>query len=177
VEAPSLGALFLGFAGLGLMGFGGVLPLAHRMLVERKRWLSQEAFTELLGLCQFLPGGNIINLSVAVGLRYRGAAGAIAALLGLIAPPFAILIGLGIVYGRFSDDPLLRHGFSGLAAAACGLLVSLAVKVALPLRRRPLAALLAVICCAAVAFLRVPLLLTLAVLAPASALLLAWRRE
>jgi hypothetical protein len=77
-EPPSIGALFVGFLGLGLIGFGGVLPLARRMLVERKRWLTPDAFTELLGLCQFLPGGNIINLSVAVGLEFRGVGGAAA---------------------------------------------------------------------------------------------------
>jgi chromate transporter len=167
----------VGFAGLGLMGFGGVLPLAHRMLVEERRWLTQEDFTELLGLCQFLPGGNIINMSVAVGLRFRGPLGAVAALAGLVSTPFVILICLGMVYGRFAQDPILRHAFAGLAAAACGLLVSLAVKVVLPLRAKPLAAVLAVICFAAIAVLRLPLLPALLVLAPASTLILWWRER
>ncbi|MFC7553602.1 chromate transporter [Pseudoroseomonas wenyumeiae] len=102
---PSSRELFLGFLALGLMGFGGVLPLARSMLVERRRWMSAEAFTELLGLCQFLPGGNIINLAVAVGLEFRGVAGAFAALMGLIAGPTAVVVALGVVYARFQDDP------------------------------------------------------------------------
>ena len=87
--APGNAALFVGFLWLGLIGFGGVLPLARSMLVERRRWLSGEQFTELLGLCQFLPGGNVINLSV-VGMEFRGLRGALCALLGLISAPTAI---------------------------------------------------------------------------------------
>jgi len=74
---PTSRELFLGFLGLGMTAFGGALPLAHRMVVERHRWLTEAEFVELLGLCQFLPGGNIINLSVALGMRFRGVKGAL----------------------------------------------------------------------------------------------------
>jgi chromate transporter len=96
-EAPSTAALFRGFLMLGLTGFGGVLPLARHMIVEERRWLTNLEFTELLGLCQFLPGGNIINLSVAIGLRFRGLPGALAAIVGLIAAPTAIVLMLGVI--------------------------------------------------------------------------------
>src|ERR1700692_4618911 len=94
VEPPTALQLFNGFLTLGLTGFGGVLPMSHRMLVEKRRWLSDAEFTDLLGLCQFLPGVNIINLSRAVGLQFRGIRGALAAIVGLIAGPSLILIGL-----------------------------------------------------------------------------------
>jgi chromate transporter len=171
---PSCKALFLGFLGLGLMGFGGVLPMARRMIVEDRRWLTGEAFTELLGLCQFLPGGNIINLSVAVGLEFRGVAGAASALLGLIAGPTAVVIGLGVIYDRFRDDLLLQHLFSGLAAAAAGLLVATALKMLAPLRRNPAGLLVVAACFVAIAWLRLPLLPSMAVLAPMS-ILLNWK--
>lgn len=173
-DRPSVAALFTGFLILGLTGFGGVLPLARRMLVERRRWLSAEEFSDLLGLCQFLPGGNIINLSVAVGLRYRGVAGAIAAITGLIAAPTAVVLLLGVVYDRYSADPHLRHLFAGLAAAASGLLVTVAVKIALPLRRRVEGLAVAVLCFLAIAVLRLPLLPTMLVLAPLGILLTWW---
>ena len=166
--------LFRGFLLLGLTGFGGVLPLARRMMVEERGWLSGEEFTDLLGLCQFLPGGNIINMSVAVGLKFRGAAGAFASILGLIAAPTAIVIALGIVYDRYQDDPLLRHLFAGLAAAAAGLLISTAVKIAWPLRRRPLALAIAALCAVAIAILKLPLLPTMLVFAPIG-ILATWR--
>lgn len=174
-EPPGLGDLFKGFLGLGLMGFGGVLPLARRMLVEERRWLSPAEFTELLGLCQFLPGGNIINLSVAVGLRFRGIGGALASLGGLIAAPTAILIALGMVYDRFSDDPHVRHLFAGLAAAAAGLLVAMAARIAWPIRRDGGAIAIAALCFVAIAVLRLPLLPTMIVMAALGALLARWR--
>lgn len=170
---PSIKALFLGFLELGLTGFGGVLPLARAMIVEQRKWLSAEEFTDLLGLCQFLPGGNIINLSVAIGLKFHGARGALAALVGLIAFPTAIVIGLGAIYARVQADPNVRHMFAGLAAAAAGLLVSMAAKIALPLFRRPEGLAVAVLCFVAIAVLRLPLLPTMLTLAPLS-ILLTW---
>ena len=163
---PTVGALFRGFLSLGLMGFGGVLPLARHMLVEERRWLGAAEFADLLGLCQFLPGGNVVNLSVAVGLRFRGVPGAAAALAGLLAAPSVVVVLLGVVHDRFADDPAVRHAFAGLAAAAAGLLVGLAAKLLWPLRREPVAAGLATLCFLAVAVLRVPLLPALLVLVP-----------
>lgn len=173
---PDIKALFTGFFTLGLTGFGGVLPLARRMLVETRHWLTAEEFTELLGLCQFLPGGNIINLSVAVGLKFRGVAGALAAILGLIAAPTAIVICLGVLYDRFHDNVQVQHTFAGLAAAAAGLLVSMAIKIVLPLRRRPVAIAIAAVCFAAIAVFNLPLLPTMLVLSPIS-IIAIWRLE
>ena len=173
---PTVGALFRGFLLLGLMGFGGVLPLARHMLVEDRRWLGAAEFSDLLGLCQFLPGGNVVNLSAAVGLRFRGVPGALAAVAGLLAAPSVVVVLLGIVYDRFADHSMVRHAFAGLAAAAVGLLVGLAVKLALPLRRQPVAAGLAGLCFLAVAVLRVPLLPALLVLVPFSVLVRRWSR-
>jgi len=173
LHAPSTRELFVGFLFLGLIGFGGVLPLARRMIVEERRWLAGDEFAELLGLCQFLPGGNIINLSVAIGLQFRGMAGACAALLGLIAAPSAIVIGLGVIYQRFNDSAI-QHMFGGLAAAAAGLLVATALKMAMPIRRKPLAIAIALLFFMAIAVLRLPLLPTMLVLVPLS-IFVTWR--
>src|SRR5215469_17980799 len=94
---PTLLQLFCGFLSVGMFGFGGVLPWARRMVVEQKRWLSPAEFTDLLGLCQFLPGGNVMNVTIAVGARFRGAAGSVAAFAGLMAAPVACVIGLGVI--------------------------------------------------------------------------------
>jgi chromate transporter len=166
----SLAALFYGFLGLGLMSFGGTLPLARRMIVEDRRWLSSEEFTEVLGLCQFLPGGNIMNTAVAVGHRFRGAAGSAAALLGLMAAPTAVVIGLDTIYDRFSHVPSVQHVFAGLAAGAAGLLVAMAASMAKTLWQRArgrlwLTVCLTLACFAAIALLRLPLLPTMVSLA------------
>src|SRR5208282_6195905 len=111
---PGLAALFTGFFTVGVCGFGGVLPWARRMVVEQRRWMTPAEFTDLLGLCQFLPGGNIINLSVISRLRSaRGSPrqrGSVAGFAGLMAAPMAIVIGLGVLYARTSDLPIVRHG-------------------------------------------------------------------
>ncbi len=168
VNAPGLRQLFLGFLGLGMMAFGGALPLAHRMLVEDKRWLNETEFTELLGLCQFLPGGNMINLSVAVGMRFRGVKGAFVSILGLVAMPSVVLVMLGMLYERFQNDAQVAHVFAGLAAAAAGLLVSMALKIAVQLRKQYWMALIAVLCFVMIALLRWPLLWVMLVMTPLS---------
>ncbi|WP_144150694.1 chromate transporter [Paraburkholderia sp. BCC1885] len=165
---PSVSEIFLGFLGLGLISFGGALPLARRAIVEQRRWLSASDFTDLLGLCQFLPGGNVINLSVAIGMRFRGLSGALAGLLGLIAGPSLVVIGLGVLYEHTQNDPHIRHLFAGLAAAAAGLLISMAVKIVLPLWRKPVGTMVAVLGFLAIALLRLPLLPTMLVLTPLS---------
>lgn len=165
---PTVSEIFGGFLGLGLTSFGGALPLARRAIVERRRWLSASEFTDLLGLCQFLPGGNVINLSVAIGMRFRGLPGALAGLLGLIAGPSLIVIGLGVLYEHTQNDPHIRHLFAGLAAAAAGLLISMAVKILIPLRRKPAGVAIAVLGFIAIALLRFPLLPTMLVLTPLS---------
>lgn len=171
---PTVRELFVGFLLLGMMGFGGVLPMARAMLVEQRRWLTGPEFTDLLGLCQFLPGGNVVNMAVAVGMKFRGVTGAVASVVGLIAMPTAIVIGLGTIYDRYQDDPQIRHLFTGLAAAAAGLLLSTALKILWPLRGQPLGLAIAAIAVLGIAVLKLPLLYVLLALASVS-ILAAWR--
>ncbi len=168
---PSRAALFGAFAEIGMLGFGGVLPLARRLIVERRRWLSAAEFTDLLALCQFLPGPNIVNFAVALGGRFYGAAGSLAAVAGLLGGPVAVVIGLGALYGRFASVPAVAHGLAGLAAAAAGLVLATALRIAAPLRGRPGGIAVAVAAVLAVAVLHLPLWLVLLVLAPAGVLL------
>jgi chromate transporter len=161
-------ALFLGFLEVGLLGFGGVLPFARRMIVEQRRWLTAAEFTDLLALCQFLPGPNICNMTIALGRRYHGVAGALASILGLMGAPVTIAVGLGVIYGRYGALPAVAHGFAGLAAAASGLVLATAVKVGTPLWGRVVGLTVAAAAFVAIALLRTPLLPTMLVLAPVS---------
>jgi chromate transporter len=160
--------LFGAFFVLGVTGFGGVLPMTQRLVVERRQWLTANEFSDLLALCQFLPGGNVLNLSVAIGSQFRGAAGAAASILGLLAAPCAIVISLGAIYGRFQHEPHVRHLFAGMSAAAAALLLATAVKLARPLAARKTAIGVAALCFVGVAILRLPMLPTMLALAGVS---------
>src|SRR3954463_901159 len=85
-DAPGLVALFAAFAKMSLSGFGGVLVWARRAIVDQHRWMTADEFNETFALCHFLPGPNIVNLSVVFGSRFRGIPGAIAAFCGLVGP-------------------------------------------------------------------------------------------
>jgi chromate transporter len=175
-SAPSVANIFTGFFMVGVRGFGGVLPWARRTIVEERKWLTATEFAEVLGLCQFLPGGNIINVSVAVGARFRGMAGSVAAVLGLMLAPVAIVVGLGAIYDQFADQPIVRRAFAGLAAAASAFVLTASIKIAAPLRGRWLALAIAAITFVAIAVIRLPLPMAMPVLAVASILVL-WRFE
>jgi chromate transporter len=173
---PGLRALFFGFLTVGLCGFGGVLPWARRMIVEQRRWLTAAEFSDILALCQFLPGPNIINVSAALGLRFRGVMGSIVCFVGLMAAPMAVVIVLGVFFAHYRDVAAVRHAFAGLAAGASALVLATALKIAAPLRHRWDGIVVAVVTLAAVAFIRIPMLPVLLVLAPV-AVLIAWIRQ
>lgn len=171
---PSVFDLFAGFFVVGVCGFGGVLPWARRMIVEQRKWLTAAEFTEMLGLCQFLPGGNIMNVTIALGSRFRGVPGALACFLGLMTAPVAIVIGLGAIYDQYDYLPAVRRAFVALSAAAAAYLLATAWKIAAPLRGRKLAVAIAVLTVLVIAALRLPLLEAMPALAIGSTLLL-WR--
>lgn len=147
----------MAFSSVGLSGFGGVLPFARRMLVDQRQWMSAEEFNALLGLCQFLPGPNVVNLAVVVGKRYRGALGAIVAPLGLLAGPIVIVLLLAMLYDRYGSLPVAQGMLRGIAAVGCGLLFAMAWRMGLAIKGKfaflPFTALVVV----AIAWLRWPM--------------------
>lgn len=171
---PGLPDLFLGFFLVGVMGFGGVLASARRMIVEERQWLTAAEFAEVYGLCQFLPGGNIMNVSVAVGWRFRGLAGSLACLLGLLIGPVAIVIVMGVVYDQFKDLPRVKGAFLFLSAAATAFMLATALKVVEPLRARPVGIAVAAATFVLIATRNLPLLIVLPAMAAIS-IGLVWR--
>ena len=171
----NLAELFLGFLSIGARSFGGVLPWAHRAMVEERRWLTPQDFTETVGLCQFLPGPNIGNASIVLGKRWFGLSGAIVAFLGLMALPFVWVLGLAILYTDFASDPMLRAVVTGVGASGAGLFLGTAVKLGRPLAGKPAAVALALACLLAVGVGRVSLLIVMPA-AAALALAASWKK-
>lgn len=168
--------LFWGFLKIGLSGFGGVLPFARRMIIEQRRWLTEQEFTEVLSLAQFLPGPNIVNVSVIVGRRFQGPTGAVAATLGLMLMPLVIILLLATVYTEFAHIDAVRNACNGVSASASGLVVAVALRMAQPIRRTPWKIGIGAIAFVAIGPARLPLLWVLAVLAPVS-IAIAFRRR
>lgn len=134
----SLVELFVTFTVLALQGFGGVLAVAQRELVDRKRWLRREAFLELYSVAQALPGPNVVNLALMLGDRFFGWPGALAALAGMLTAPIAIVLTLAASYQQFADLPMVAGALRGMGAVAAGLMIAMAIKLIAALRRNPL---------------------------------------
>ena len=169
--AISRRALFLAFLEIGLCGFGGVAPWARYVIVEKRRWLSERDYAELIGIGSILPGANTVNLAVLFGDRACGLTGSLCALAGLLLMPIAILVVLATLYDRFADLPDVRHALAGAAAATAGLVIGTAAKMVRNLKPDWVGALSGLMIFIAIALLHLPLLLSLAVTVPLSLLL------
>ena len=177
---PGLIALFMAFARISLAGFGGVLVFARRAIVEQHRWMTADEFNETFALCHFLPGPNIVNLSVVFGSRFRGIAGGLAAFAGLVGPPVVVVMVLAALYARFGEVEALRRILSGVSCAAVGLLISVVFRMMMPLvRKRDLVGLVLLAAIfIAIGVLRLPLPAVLLAAIPLSiAITLAMRRR
>jgi chromate transporter len=156
---PGLIALFVAFAKISLAGFGGVLVWARRGIVDQQRWMTADEFNETYALCHFLPGPNVVNLSVVFGSRFRGIPGSVAAFAGLLGPPVVIMTALAALYARYGEIDALRRILAGVSCAAVGLLLSAVFRMMMPLvKRRDLVALvLLATVFVAIGLLRLPL--------------------
>ena len=171
----TLRELFMGFLSIGARSFGGVMPWAHRTMVEERRWLTPADFAETIGLCQFLPGPNVGNASIVLGKRWFGLKGAIVAFLGLMALPFVWVMALGILYLEFATHPVVKAVVTGVGFAGAGLVVATALKLGAALARRPGPFLLAAAVFAAVGIVRLPLYVVLGA-GLALGMAAAWRK-
>ncbi|HZS01820.1 MAG TPA: chromate transporter [Chloroflexota bacterium] len=177
LNAPDVSvlALFLVFAEISLSSFGGAIAWARIVLVERRGWLGERQFAELLGLCQSVPGPSLVNMAIYLGTRHHGVVGAIAAASGFLVPPLVVLLPLGILYQQGAQLEIVQAALRGVAAAAAGMLLATGLKMAHAYRREPLALVVAALALVGVGVLRWPLLAVLVLLAPVS-IYLAWRR-
>ena len=180
LAAPAtLSELFFAFNRLALQGFGGVLPVAQRELVERRQWLTKDEFVEMLAISQVLPGPNVVNLALMFGDRAFGWRGALSALGGMLLVPMAVVLALTSLYVRFDQVPMVTGALRGMGAVAAGLVLSTGFKLLGSLQRNvmglPLCIGFGVATLIATAWLRLPLVWVLAVLG-SFAVLVAWIR-
>jgi chromate transporter len=157
-------ALFASFLKMGLLGFGGVLPWARRVLVDERRWLSDREFAELIGLCQVLPGPNVVNLAVIIGSRTHGPLGSLIAVSAILFVPVGVVLLLAAFYASVAHDPLARAAIGAASAAAAGLILGTAIRLLLQTRPPPRGLLIGGVAFVTVGVLQWPLVWVMVVL-------------
>ena len=154
----SLADLFFSFSWLALQGFGGVLAVVQREMVENKRWMTREQFIEDWAVAQIMPGPNVVNLSLMIGGRHFGLPGALAALAGMLAAPLVVVLLLASLYGQFADTATAQGALRGMGAVAAGLITATGIKLIAALDKNPMGlrtcAALALVTFVAIALLR-----------------------
>ena len=164
----TLGALFGAFLKVSMYGFGGPIVWARRIIVEERGWLGGAEFADILSFCQFLPGPNVVGVTVCIGARFRGPAGALAALAGFILVPWTVGFALGAMLLSYAQTAVLQGFLRGIAAAAAGLIIATGIRLLMPHRPRPVALAIAALAFAGLAVLRLPLLIVVLGLVPLS---------
>lgn len=158
----SLADLFWSFSLLALQGFGGVLAVVQRELVEKKQWLTADEFVEDWAVAQILPGPNVVNLSLIIGGRHFGVRGALVALAGMLTFPMLVVVTLAALFAGVADHQAAQGALRGLSAVAAGLIAATGLKLLPALRRnamgRPACAVIALAAFLAVGLLRLPLI-------------------
>jgi chromate transporter len=137
-KPKSVNDVFWSFTWLALQGFGGVLAVVQRELVEKKRWLTPQQFVDDWALAQTLPGPNVVNLSLMIGERHFGWRGALAALAGMLCVPLALLLTLAWFLAPHANHPVLLGSLRGMAVVCAGLIAGTGLKLLASLIKNPL---------------------------------------
>ena len=164
----ALRALFWSFTWLALQGFGGVLAIVQRELVERRRWLTREQFVEDWAVAQVLPGPNVVNLSLMLGDRFFGLRGAFVAMAGILSLPLVLVLLLATLYAGVQTLPVAQGALRGMGAVAAGLIAATGLKLLPALKKNVVGSLASAaaigLTVLAIGWLRLPLAWVLLVL-------------
>lgn len=179
-QAPaSLTEIFIAFTQMALQGFGGVLAVVQREMVERRRWMSRDEFVEEWAVAQVMPGPNVINLAIIFGLRHFGWRGALVGIAGLLTAPTCVVLSLTLLYAQFAHVPQVQAALRGMGGVTAGLIAATGLKLMPTLARHPLgwrlAAVFSVLTFIGLALLRLPLVWLLLALGGPSCYI-TWRR-
>jgi chromate transporter len=160
-KPTSLSDLFWSMTRLALQGFGGVLAVVQRVLVDEKRWLTNEEFIEDWAVAQVLPGPNVVNLALMIGDRYFGLRGGLAALAGILAFPLLVVLVIAALFASVADMPVAQGALKGMGAVSAGLIAAVGLRLVTALKENVMSASVCIALAAmtfiAIAIIRVPL--------------------
>jgi chromate transporter len=174
-QPQSLGDLFWSFTILAMQGFGGVVAIVQRELVEKKQWMTQAEFVEEWAVAQVMPGPNVVNLAMIIGNRFFGLAGALSALAGMLTFPLILLLAIALFYVQVAIHPGVVGALRGMSAVAAGMILASGLRLIPALKNHPLgwgfAAGIGTICFICIGLFRIPLVYVLLVLGGGTMLL------
>jgi chromate transporter len=178
-KPESLSDLFWSMTWLALQGFGGVLAVVQRELVDKKKWLTMEEFMEDWAVAQVLPGPNVVNLALMIGDRHFGTRGALAALAGILLFPLMVVLALAALFSGVADSAQAQGALRGMGAVSAGLIAAVGLKLIPALKKNTMGAVvcwtLIALTFIAIAIFRIPLAGVLIGLGSV-ACVWAWRR-
>lgn len=166
--------LFLTFTAISMQAFGGALAFIERTVVQKKRWLTPHEFLGLFAISQVLPGPTGASFCVLLGDRYFGLRGAAAALAGFMLLPAVGVLLIAAVFQHYQQVPAVQGALHGMGAAAVGLVLHTAARMASSLRGQRLGVAVALLTFCAVAFVRLPVSMVMLTIG-AAAVVWAWR--
>lgn len=172
-------SLFWIFCYLSAVTLGGglaMLPLLQREFVERRRWLSNEDMVDTVAIMQAMPGIIAMNMGVLLGYRIAGVAGALAAVLGSLLPPFLAIVLLATAFMALQGNPLVEQAFLGVRAAVCALILLAVVKLGRQIVKGPFEIVLTLLCFAALVFANVNAIWMIVLGAVAGFVCFHWRK-
>lgn len=126
-KKTSLWTLFITFAKVGVMTFGGgyaMLPILEREVVKNHNWTTSEQMLDYYAIGQCTPGIIAVNVSTFIGYKTRGILGAIVATFGMVFPSLVIITALASVLKMFQDNVYVKKAFAGIRIAVCALMVT-----------------------------------------------------
>ncbi len=132
-KKTGLWTLFLTFAKVGVMTFGGgyaMLPILEREVVTNRKWTTSEQMLDYYAIGQCTPGVIAVNVATFIGYKERGVIGSVVATLGVIFPSLLIILSLASVLQLFQDNVYVQKAFNGIRIAVCALIASTIIKLA-----------------------------------------------
>jgi chromate transporter len=178
-ETGKVGLLELAwtFNHIALASFGGGLSAWSReVLVVEKQWMGEAEFLSAMTMCRILPGANQVNMAVFVGTKMRAIPGAVAAIIGLCLMPMVFVLVMAFLYFTFKEVPAVKGVLHGASAAAVALTLTMVIKTGQKCLTGVVPVALFLTAFVLNGVVRMPLLLTLAIVAPLS-LIWAWPRK
>ena len=150
--------IFTCFAKIGAFTIGGgyaMIPIIQKEVVEKKNWIDEEEFMDILAISQSAPGLLAVNISIFLGHRLRGIKGSVVATLGSVLPSFVIILLIAMFFAGYQDNPAVIRIFKGIRPAVVALIAVPMINMAKKAKLNIYTAALAVVTALLVTFLKI----------------------